>query len=130
MPTVTVNSTRVLNRVNLSTNDIAATKVEDFIDDAIATIENETGHSIGELEGEEAGEKSIDVDKKFASVVTDLAAIYCIAYVTGGSASGLSFTIGDIRVDALERAAPIQILIREVQRNMRALKRKYFGRVG
>jgi len=127
MANVTINATTVLEAINLTVAEITAIKVEKYIDRAISTIENATGHSIGELTGD-AGTKSISVDKKFDAAIVDLSAIYCIVHMTGGKAVGLSFSLGDVRVDALERTPPIQLLNAEVRRNIEALKKKYFGK--
>ena len=83
-----VTPDRVRDRVNLSSWDIADEKVAEFIKDAEAEVEIETGLEIDYTNCTQAE----------AACVTDLAALYCLAYLTGGSASGTSFTLGDLSV--------------------------------
>ena len=115
MANVTIDAERVLNRINLTDKEIPKAKVETLIDDAITTIENELGVTIGELSGD-AGSKSISVDKKYAPVITNLSAIYCICFATGGSAVGLTFNVGDVNISADSNVPPLDILWREVER--------------
>jgi hypothetical protein len=83
-----VSPDRVRDRINLSSSDIPDSKVTEFILDAEAEVELETG---------------LDIDynsctQAEAACITDLAALYCLAHITGGSASGTSFTLGDLSV--------------------------------
>ena len=83
-----VTPDRVRNRVNLSSSDIGDSIVTEFIKDAEAEIELET---------------DLDIDysnctQAEAACITDLAALYCLTYLTGGSTSGTSFTLGDLSV--------------------------------
>jgi len=115
MANVTIDADRVLNRLDLDSDDIPKIKVETFITDAIVTVENELGVAIGELAGD-AGSKSISVLKKYAPVITNLADCYCICFMTGGSAVGLSMSMGDVRVEALSEAPSLVFLRGEVER--------------
>jgi hypothetical protein len=72
----------------LSSSDISDDKVTEFILDAEAEIELETGLEIDYTNCTQAE----------AACITDLAALYCLAYITGGAASGTSFTLGDLSV--------------------------------
>jgi len=83
-----VTPDRVRNRVNLSSSGIGDPIVTEFIVDACAEIELETGRTIDYQNCENAE----------AACITDLAALYCLAYLTGGSASGTTFTLGDLSV--------------------------------
>jgi len=83
-----VSPDRVRNRVNLSSSDIGDPIVTEFIVDACAEIILETGRTIDYQNCENAE----------ASCITDLAALYCLTYLTGGSTSGTSFTLGDLSV--------------------------------
>ena len=73
-----VSPDRVRNRVNLSNSDIDDSIVTEFIVDACAEIMLETGRTIDHQ----------DCDQVEASCITDLAALYCLTYLTGGSTSG------------------------------------------
>ena len=83
-----VTPDRVRNRVNLSNSDIDDSIVTEFIVDASAEIMAETGLTIDYNNCTEAE----------AACITDLAALYCLAYLTGGSTAGTSFTLGDLSV--------------------------------
>ncbi len=83
-----VSADRVRDRVNLSSSDISDAKVTEFIVDAEAEVELETDLEIDYSNCTQAE----------AACITDLAALYCLAYITGGSASGTSFTLGDLSV--------------------------------
>jgi len=79
---------RVRNRVNLSSSDIGDSVVTEFIVDACAEIMAETGLTIDYNNCTEAE----------AACITDLAALYCLTYLTGGSTAGTTFTLGDLSV--------------------------------
>lgn len=83
-----VTADRVRDRVNLSASDIPDAKAIEFIVDAEVEVELETDLEIDYT----------NCTKGEAACITDLAALYCLAYITGGSASGTSFTIGDLSV--------------------------------
>lgn len=85
---VAVTPEQVRHRVNLSSSDISDAIVTEFIVDATAEIETETERIIDYQNCEEPE----------ASCIRDLAALYCLTYLTGGSASGTSFTLGDLSV--------------------------------
>ena len=83
-----VTPDRVRNRVNLSSSDIGDSIVTEFIVDACAEVVAETGLTIDYNNCTEAE----------AACITDLAALYCLAYLTGGSTAGTTFTLGDLSV--------------------------------
>jgi len=83
-----VTPNRVRNRVNLSNSDIDDSIVTEFIVDASAEIMAETGLTIDYSNCTEAE----------AACITDLAALYCLTYLTGGSTAGTTFTLGDLSV--------------------------------
>jgi len=72
----------------LSSADISDSIVIEFIKDAEAEVELETGLDIDYSNCTQAE----------AACITDLAALYCLTYLTGGSTSGTSFTLGDLSV--------------------------------
>jgi len=115
-----VTPDRVRNRVKLTTTDIPDAKVVEFIQDAEATIEVETGRAIDYSSCEQAE----------AAVITDLAAIYCLVHMSGGSAVGLSYTLGALRVEeSSSREAPSpSILMDNVLRLIERLRTLYVGR--
>jgi len=83
-----VTPDRVRNRVNLSISDIGDLIVAEFIVDTCAEVMAETGLTIDYNDCTEAE----------AACITDLAALYCLAYLTGGSTAGTTFTLGDLSV--------------------------------
>ena len=85
---MSVSPDRVRDRVNLTSSDISDAKVTEFVLDAEVEVELETDLEIDCLNCSQAE----------AACITDLAALYCLAYITGGSASGTSFTLGDLSV--------------------------------
>jgi hypothetical protein len=60
-----------------------------------------------------------DAEKEF---ITLLAAVYAICYLTGGSAVGLSFSIGDQNVNVVGKAPPLDVLQAELERILNSLK--------
>jgi len=60
-----------------------------------------------------------EAEKEF---ITLLAAIYAICYLTGGSAVGLNFSIGDQNVTVLDKAPPLNVLQTELDRILNGLK--------
>lgn len=121
MATETINAQVILDRLNLTESEITKAKTEPLIDDAITTVENELDVTIGELSGE-AGSKSITVDKKYAPVIKDLSAIYLLCTVSGGSATGLTFEVGELKADVLNRAPQLTILEKRVEAALEVLK--------
>ena len=107
-----VTAERVRNRLNLLPSDVDDSRILEFIEDAVAEIELQTGRVI-DLENCEPAE---------AAAVTDLAAIYCICYLTGGSAVGLNFSVGNLSVSGLANAPSLSILEDRVRRLIEKLR--------
>jgi len=82
---------RVRDRVKLSATDIDDSKVAELIKDSEATIEEEMGLTIDYTNCSQAG----------ATAITNLAAIYCLVYISGGVASGLNYKIGSLSVSCM-----------------------------
>ena len=116
---VNVTADLVRDRLNLTVDDVEDEKVTKMIEDATATIELETGLTIDYTSCSEAE----------AAAIKNLAAIYLLCYLSGGSAAGLNFSVGDLRVDALSNSPGVDILYREVERLIQRLRRPYVGRV-
>lgn len=116
---VNVTADMVRDRLNLTATDVEDAKVVEMIKDSTATIELETGLSIYYTDCSEAE----------ASAIKNLAAIYLLCYMSGGSATGLNFTVGDLRVDALNKSPTLDILYREFERLIQRLRHPYVGRV-
>ena len=117
MTSVTVDDVRDV--VNVSPSDIPDSKIVKMIKRAEVTLELELGRDID-------SENCTDAEKEF---ITVLAAIYAICYLTGGSAVGLSFSVGDQNVSVLSKAPPLDVLQSELERILSNLKSCYVGRV-
>ena len=65
-----------------------------------------------------------EAEKEF---ITVLAAVYAICYLTGGSAVGLSFTVGDQNVSVANNAPPLVVLQQELERILSGLKPPVVG---
>jgi len=115
-----VTPDRVRNRVKLTSSDIPDAKVVEFIQDAEATIEVETGRVIDYSSCEQAE----------AAAITDLAAVYCLVHMSGGSGVGLSYTLGALRVEESSSgdAPSPSILMDNVLRLIERLRTLYVGR--
>ena len=92
--------------VNVGSAEVPDAKVLKMIKRAEVTLELETGKEIDYS-------NCTDADKEF---ITVLAAIYAICYLTGGSAVGLSFSVGDHNVSVLGKAPPLDVLQAELSR--------------
>jgi len=116
---VSVSVDDVRDVINVSSPDVPDAKALKMIKRAEVTLELELGKEIDY-------EDCTDAEKEF---ITVLAAIYAICYLTGGSAVGLSFTIGDQNVNVLSKAPPLDVLQSELERILNGLKQPYVGRV-
>jgi hypothetical protein len=79
---------------------------------AEVTLELELGKEID-------SEDCTDAEKEF---ITMLAAVYAVCYLTGGSAVGLSFSVGDQNVSVLDKAPPLSVLQQELERILNGLR--------
>jgi len=105
--------------INIQAADIPEDKVLKMIKRAEVTLELELGKEIDYADCTEA-------EKEF---ITVLAAVYSVCYLTGGSAVGLNFSVGDQNVSVLNNAPPLDILRGEVERLLNGLKQPYVGTV-
>jgi len=117
MASVSVNDVRDV--LNISQAEIPDAQVLKMIKRAELTLELELNSSIDYANCTEA-------QKEF---ITTLAAVYAICYLTGGSAVGLSFSVGDQNVNVLSRFPPLEVLQAELERILAGLKASYVGRV-
>jgi hypothetical protein len=114
---VTVEDVRDV--INISSSDIPDSKILKMIRRAEVILELELGKEIDY-------DDCTDAEKEF---ITVLAAVYAICYLTGGSAVGLSFSVGDQNVNVLGKAPPMEVLQTELERILNHLKKPYLGRV-
>ncbi|MEM3464541.1 MAG: hypothetical protein QXL91_06720 [Candidatus Bathyarchaeia archaeon] len=117
MATVTPDDVR--DALNLSNADIPDDKITKMIKRAEVTLELELGKEIDYGDCTEAEKEAITV----------LAAIYAVCYLTGGSAVGLNFSVGDQNVSVLNNVPPLDVLRKELERLIENLKKPYVGSV-
>ena len=110
MATVSVDDVR--DAINVSSVEVPDSKVAKMIKRAEVTLELETNRQIDYA-------NCTDAEKEF---ITILAAIYVICYLTGGSAVGLTFSIGDQNVSTVSKATPLDVLQTELQRILDKLR--------
>jgi hypothetical protein len=101
-----VSADDVRDVINVSSAEVPDAKVLKMIKRAEVTLELETGREIDYS-------SCTDAEKEF---ITVLSAIYAICYLTGGSAVGLSFSVGDQNVSVLGKAPPLDVLQAELNR--------------
>jgi hypothetical protein len=117
LATVSVDDVRDV--INISATDIPDGRILKMVKRAEVTLELELGKEIDYND-------CTDAEKEF---ITVLAAIYAICYLTGGSAVGLSFSVGDQNASTLSKAPPLDVLQAELERILGGLKAPYVGRV-
>jgi len=117
LASVTVDDVR--DTINISSADISDSRILKMIKRAEVTLELELGREIDYND-------CADAEKEF---ITVLAAVYAICYLTGGSAVGLSFSVGDQNVSVLSKAPPLDVLQAELERILSGLKPPHVGRV-
>ena len=110
---VTVNDVRDV--INVASAEMSDAVILKMIKRAEVTLELELGKEIDYQDCSEA-------EKEF---ITILAAIYAICYLTGGSAVGLSFKVGDQNISLLENIPPLEVLRAELDRILERLREIY-----
>ena len=107
-----VSLSDVRDAINVSETDIPGDKLQKMIKRAETTLSLELNKAISYLDCTEP-------EKEF---ITLLAAVYAICYLTGGSAVGLSFSVGDQNVTLPDKTPPLSVLQQELDRVLNALK--------
>jgi hypothetical protein len=103
----------VRDTINITTADIPNDKLQKMINRATTTLALELNKQINT-------EDCTEAEKEFSIL---LAAVYAICYLTGGSAVGLSFSVGDQNVSIANGAPPLTVLQGELERILSALKK-------
>ena len=98
--------------INVGEADVPDVKLQKMVKRAEVTLELELGKEID-------ADDCSDAEKEF---ITMLAAVYAICYLTGGSAVGLSFSVGDQNVSVLDKAPPLNVLQQELERILTGLR--------
>ena len=68
-----------------------------------------------------------DCSEAQKEAITFLAAIYAVCYLTGGSAVGLDFSVGDLSTNTTSNLRCLDILGTELNRLLDRLKKPYVG---
>jgi hypothetical protein len=111
MATTTLSDVR--DAININSADIPNDKLQKMVNRAATTLSLELGRQIDPDDCAEA-------EKEF---ITLLAAVYAVCYLTGGSAVGLNFSVGDQNVTVASSAPPLTILQQELERILGSLKK-------
>ena len=93
---VNVTPESVRERINVSAAEAPDDVVNRFITAAAVTVELEIGEDVD----------ASDCTSAQAEAIRNLAAIYCACRITGGSAAGLSFSVGDLAVNESSSTGP------------------------
>lgn len=109
----TVSPSDIRDIINISSADIPDEKIQKMINRAATTLSLELNKPI-------APDGCTEAEKEF---ITLLAAVYAICYLTGGSAVGLNFSVGDQNVTVATSFPPLTILQQELQRILGSLKK-------
>ena len=107
-----VSSDDVRDVINITSEDISDEKIDKMIKRAQVTLELETDKPVDSSNCSDAEKEALTV----------LSAVYAICYLTGGSAVGLSFSIGDQDINVLDNAPPLTVLQLELERIIGKLK--------
>ena len=83
-------------RINVSADEALDDIVNRFINVAAGTVGLELGEDVD----------ASDCTSAQAEAIRNLAAIYCACRITGGSAAGLSFRVGDLAVNESSSTGP------------------------
>jgi hypothetical protein len=116
---VAVTALEIRERVNLSESDISDAVVIRFAVAAAVTVSLELGKPVDYA----------DCSVEEAEAIRNLAAVYCACKVSGGSACGLSFRLGDLSVNESATAGDLEFLVSEAYRIIDGLKAPYVGSV-
>ena len=116
MGSVSVEDVR--DTLNISDSDISDAKVLKMIKRAQVTLELELSADIDYQNCTNAQKEAITI----------LAAIYAVCYLTGGSAVGLNFSVGDLS-SSTSALPSLTVLQTEFERILASLKEPYVGGV-
>ncbi len=107
----------VWDTLNVGDSELPAVKVQKMITRAAMTLGLELS-------------KEVDVancsgaEKEF---ITLLAAVYGICFLTGGSAVGMNFSVGDLQTSNAANVPPLEVFQTQLEKILNGLKRPYVG---
>ncbi|MDI9578389.1 MAG: hypothetical protein QM398_09685 [Thermoproteota archaeon] len=112
-----VTTEDVKDVLHLSDADIADAKILKMVKRAQVTLSLELSQTID----------ASDCTDALKEAITLLAAIYAVCYLTGGSAVGLNFSVGDLTISASSSLPSLDVLQSEFGRILDSLKTPYVG---
>ena len=104
--------------LNLLDSDIADAKVQKMINRAAVTLGLEVSATVDPQNCSDAQKEAVIV----------LAAVYAVCFLSGGSAVGLNFKVGDLDVTQSSKLPSLDVLQGELSRIIETLKKPYVGR--
>ena len=107
----------VWDTLNVGDSDIPDAKVQKMIKRAAVTVGLETSQTIDSGNCTDAQKEAITV----------LATIYGVCFLSGGSAVGLNFGVGDLNVTQSSNTPSLDVLQGELTRLLDKLKTPYVG---
>ena len=107
-----VSADDVRDVINVTSEEVPDDKILKMIKRAEVTLELETDRTVDSSNCSDAEKEAITVRS----------AVYAVCYLTGGSAVGLSFSVGDQNVSVLDKAPPLTVLQAELERILAKLK--------
>jgi hypothetical protein len=113
-----VTAEDVRDVLNVEDSDIPDAKVLKMIKRAAVTVGLEISATIDSINCTDAQKEAITV----------LAAIYALCFLTGGSAVGLNFSVGDLNASQSSKLPSLDVLQGEFSRLLDKLKTPYIGR--
>lgn len=113
-----VTAEDVRDVLNVNESDIPDAKVLKMVKRAEVTLELELSIELDYANCTDAQKEAI----------TDLAAIYALCFLTGGSAVGLNFSVGDLNASTSSSLPSLDVLQGEFSRLIDKLKTPYVGR--
>jgi hypothetical protein len=103
--------------LNIDSSDIADAKVVKMLKRAAVTLGLELSLTIDYADCTDAQKEAISL----------LTALYCVCFLTGGSAVGLNFSVGDLNTSNSSSLPSLDILRTEFERVLGKLKEPYVG---
>jgi hypothetical protein len=118
MATLTVQEVRDV--AHWSIGDLPTAIVETRIGDAVAYVNSETGLSITYT-----GTGNLTCTTAEKPIIKMLAALYCLAYTTGGSGFGMHINVGEMNVQIIQKFPALDALLDTLDKGIRKLKYGY-----
>jgi hypothetical protein len=111
MSKVTLSDVRDI--IGVTSNEVPDDKLHKMVTRATVTLSLELDKIVD-------SDNCSEAEKEF---ITLLAAVYVICYLTGGSAVGLNFSVGDQNIAVTNNIPPLTVLQHELERILSKLKK-------